>query len=241
MKLRCSGKTATATMGFTGIVEEMGDVISMEEVASMSKWDGSVGKGYHLTVESKVVLQDATMGCSIAVNGTCLTVTAFDQATGIFTVGVTPETLRLTNLKALKKGDKVNLERAMSAADRNSGHNVQGHVEGTGQVKGYVAVDGTSLTVCEVNNEEGYFTFMLVQHTQNHVIMPLKAIGDEVNLEPDVLGKYAAQAAGRRYEEMSQRLVALEAQLSLLKRCGIIFAASAVAGALFVGATRQKN
>ena len=122
-------------MGFTGIVEEMGVVISMEEVASMNKWDGSVGKGYHLTVESKVVLQDATMGCSIAVNGTCLTVTAFDQATGIFTVGVTPETLRLTNLKALKKGDKVNLERAMSAADRNSGHNVQGHVEGTGQVK----------------------------------------------------------------------------------------------------------
>ena len=107
--------------------------------------------------------------------------------------------------------------------------------------KGYVAVDGTSLTVCEVNNEEGYFTFMLVQHTQNHVIMPLKVIGDEVNLEPDVLGKYAAQAAGRRYDEMSQRLVALEAQLSLLKRCGIIFAASAVAGALFVGATRQKN
>ena len=79
-------------MTFTGIVEEMGDVVSMVEVGDLVLWDGSTGKGHNLTIKCTKCVEDAELGCSIAVNGTCLTVTEFDTATGIFTVGVAPET-----------------------------------------------------------------------------------------------------------------------------------------------------
>lgn len=189
-------------MMFTGIVEEIGAVAAMREV------DG----GWALTLKAGVALEGAKLGDSIAINGTCLTVT--DLQPGHFTVGCSPETLRRTNLGDLTPGDRVNLERSLAADGRIGGHFVQGHVDGTGTIaafreegdslwvtvnaapevvryvvpKGYIAVDGTSLTVVDVL-EDG-FTFMLVAYTQQHIILPHKQIGDRVNLEVDVVGKY---------------------------------------------------
>ncbi len=210
---------------FTGIVEEIGHVVSLTKSASITLWDGSTGEGWVLVVSCKLALEGAYLGCSIAVNGTCLTATALSADT--FTVGCAPETMRLTNLVDLRAGAPVNLERSARADGRNSGHYVQGHVDGTGSVaarwvegdslwvrvaapapllryivpKGYIACDGASLTVCEVVPPAsddpaalGSFTFMLIAYTQKHIVMPLKAVGDRVNLEVDVQGKLAERA-----------------------------------------------
>lgn len=187
---------------FTGIVEEMGTVESLSEITG----------GWSLTVRAPVVLDGARRGDSLAVNGTCLTVTALTPNS--FTVGLSPETLRRTDLGDLRPGDEVNLERSLAANGRLGGHFVQGHVDGTGVIrafrpegdslwvtvevsptllryivpKGYIAVDGVSLTVVEVFPEA--FTFMLVAYTQQNITLPRKAVGSRVNLEVDVLGKY---------------------------------------------------
>ncbi|KAE8683579.1 Riboflavin synthase [Hibiscus syriacus] len=192
---------------FTGIVEEMG------EVKQLGKADHG---GFDLKILAKTVLQDAHLGDSIAVNGTCLTVTDFDTHSGEFTVGLAPETLRKTSLSELKPGSLVNLERAIQPTGRMGGHFVQGHVDGTGVIvgkevekdslwikvkadkkllkyvvpKGFIAVDGTSLTVVDVFEEELCFNFMLVDYTQHKVVIPLKEVGQKVNLEVDILGKY---------------------------------------------------
>ena len=215
-------------MVFTGIVEEQGVVSSLQKVSDLRLWDGSTGEGWKLTVKAKLALVDAYIGCSIAVNGVCLTVTAFDAES--FEVGLAPETVRLTNLMDLSLGSAVNLERSMAAEGRNSGHYVQGHVDDCGTItnfaregdslwvtiaaepavldfivqKGYIAVDGTSLTVCKVDRLQGWFNLMLVQHTQQVIIMPQKEIGDRVNLEVDVTGKYAAAATERLGRELQQ-------------------------------------
>eukprot|EP00435_Cladocopium_sp_Y103_P055219 s1348_g18.t1 len=189
-------------MVFTGIVEEMGVVASVERKADLEMWDGSKSEGFVLKIKCKVALQGAYIGCSIAVNGTCLTVTQFDSEA--FEVNCAPETLRRTDLGDLKTGDLVNLERSMAATDRNSGHFVQGHVDEAGKIlkftpegdslwvrislsdeilpfvipKGYIAVDGTSLTVCEVNRKEKWFNLMLIAHTQKCIVIPKKKVGE---------------------------------------------------------------
>ncbi|KAI8321729.1 Lumazine-binding protein [Martensiomyces pterosporus] len=197
---------------FTGIVECMGKVI---EFASLDTTE-SGGNGASLAISgAKDILADCHLGDSIAINGTCLTVTEFTEDT--FKVGVAPETLSRTNLGQLKAGDPVNLERALAAGHRFGGHFVQGHIDTTAEItsitpdansiwfkfrvgdpklmpyiipKGFIAIDGTSLTVCEVNDEEAWFTIMLIAYSQSHVIMPTKKIGDRVNIEADMLGKY---------------------------------------------------
>eukprot|EP00746_Dinoflagellata_sp_MGD_P131017 gnl/MRDRNA2_/MRDRNA2_64850_c0_seq1.p1 gnl/MRDRNA2_/MRDRNA2_64850_c0~~gnl/MRDRNA2_/MRDRNA2_64850_c0_seq1.p1 ORF type:complete len:244 (+),score=50.75 gnl/MRDRNA2_/MRDRNA2_64850_c0_seq1:66-797(+) len=205
-------------MVFTGIVEEMGTVIKVDRKADLEMWDGSKAEGFVIGVKCKTALEDAYIGCSISVNGTCLTATQLDSDS--FEVNCSNETLAKTDLGDLGVGDKVNLERSMRANDRNSGHVVQGHVDGTGKIlefrpdgdslwvkislpsdlipfvvpKGYIAVDGTSLTVCDVNAAEGWFNLMLIAHTQKCIVVPLKKIGERVNLEADCLGKYAASA-----------------------------------------------
>ena len=187
---------------FTGIVEEIGIVQELKEIAA----------GWSLTVSAQIVLEGVQLGDSIAVNGTCLSVTHLTDHT--FTVGLAPETLRRTNLGDLHPGDGVNLERSLAANGRVDGHFVQGHVDGTGVIrsfepegdsvwvtvetppellhyivpKGFVAVDGISLTVVDVL--EDAFTFMLIAHTQQHVTLPKKPVGGRVNLEVDILGKY---------------------------------------------------
>ncbi|KAG8468579.1 hypothetical protein KFE25_013662 [Diacronema lutheri] len=221
---------------FSGIVEEMGRVESLAERTDMKLWDGTIGSGWELAVRGSTVLDGATQGCSIAVNGVCLTVVDFDAGSGVFRVGLAPETLRRTNLNpaALKAGDAVNLERALPADGRNSGHFVQGHVDAVGELvsltpdgdslwvvvkaprslmkyivpKGFIAVDGTSLTVCDVDYAASTFSFMLIGYTQQHVVIPQKSAGLTVNLEADVIGKYVE----RSLAGLSERVAALEAK-----------------------------
>jgi len=161
--------------------------------------------------------------------------------------GLAPETLLRTNLGDLVPGSPVNLERSMASNGRNSGHMVQGHVDGTGTIvakwkdgdslwvrvqtspeiahslvpKGYIAVDGTSLTIVDVDVAECTFTFMLVAYTQQKIIIPGKVIGDRVNLEPDVLGKYADNAVRHALSSINARLVAAErsARLAVALSC----------------------
>lgn len=225
---------------FSGIVEEMGVVESLAERTDMKLWDGTTGSGWELAVRGAKVLEGATDGCSIAVNGVCLTVVNFDPTLGLFIVGLAPETLRRTNLNpsSLKAGDPVNLERALPADGRNSGHFVQGHVDAVGELvsltpdgdslwvvvkapsevmkyivpKGFIAVDGTSLTVCDVDYSANTFSFMLIGYTQQHVVIPKKSAGLTVNLEADVIGKYVE----RSLSGLESRVAALEAKLGQL-------------------------
>eukprot|EP01041_Mallomonas_annulata_P013140 gene13140-27791_t len=211
----------------------MGSVIILNQKKDMTIWDGSVCEGVELEIEGKIVLGDAYVGCSIAVNGVCLTVTSFNNDQ--FTVGLAPETLRRSNLGLLAPGDAVNLERALRADGRNSGHFVQGHVDCTGKIiqkwreneslwmkiqvpkeymkfivaKGFIAIDGTSLTICEVDNTENWFTYMLISHTQQSVIQAKKDINELVNVEVDVLSKMVDQSLSglsSRVEKIEQQI-----------------------------------
>ncbi|KAL0747554.1 hypothetical protein Bca101_029556 [Brassica carinata] len=138
--------------------------------------------GFDLKIGARVVLEDVKLGDSISVNGTCLTVTDFDAEE--FTVGLSPETLRKTSLEELERGSPVNLERALQPVSRMGGHVVHGHVDGTGVIVS-MEVEGDSLWV-----KESCFDFMLVAYTQQKVVIPTKKIGQEVNLEVDIMGKY---------------------------------------------------
>ncbi|KAJ2744882.1 Riboflavin synthase alpha chain [Coemansia sp. BCRC 34301] len=197
---------------FTGIVECMGSVVEFAALDTTA----AGGNGASLAISgAKQILGDCHLGDSIAINGTCLTVTEF--ADDVFKVGVAPETLSRTNLGQLLKGDPVNLERALAAGHRFGGHFVQGHIDSTAEIveitpdansiwyklrvtdpklmpyiipKGFIAMDGTSLTVCDVSDDEAWFTIMMIAYTQAHVIMPTKKVGDLVNIEVDMLGKY---------------------------------------------------
>lgn len=207
-------------MVFTGIVEEIGTVDSIENLQSA---DGGVS----LVVQAKVALDGVQIGDSIAVNGTCLTITQLTAST--FTFGLAPETLRRTNLGNLTSGTKVNLERGMSAASRYGGHVVQAHIDCTGTIteiekekdallftigiprefmklvveRGYIAVDGASLTVCAINDDENTFSFMMIPHTQANVVTANRVIGDLVNIEVDITGKYIDRILAARLKQTS--------------------------------------
>ncbi len=187
---------------FTGIIEEVGRVLAIDVARPQ---DG-------LIIAASKVVADARPGDSIAVNGACLTVTTCTGAQ--FTVGVMPETLRRTNLGDLTPGDKVNLERPLQPHSRLGGHFVQGHVDGLGLIsgvdadgtaldvwieaqpdilryvveKGFIAIDGASLTVTKVNDTG--LGVALIPFTQEHVTPRLFTPGCQVNLEVDVLAKY---------------------------------------------------
>lgn len=187
---------------FTGIVEELGSVRDCRRD----------GDGYALSIDCATVLEGTILGDSIAVNGVCLTVTELDSKG--FMTGLAPETRKRTNLESLVNGSKVNLERSVTPSTRMGGHFVQGHVDAAGIIKefrrdedalwvsitapdelmryvvqkGYITLDGTSLTVVDVG--ENWFNVTLVAYTQSHIVMPGKKIGDRVNIEVDVLGKY---------------------------------------------------
>lgn len=180
-----------------------------------------------MKINAKTVLEGVNLGDSIAVNGTCLTVTEFDTQLSEFSIGLSPETLRKTSLIELKAGSLVNLERALQPVSRMGGHIVQGHVDGTGEIvsmepegdslwikvktsrdllkyvvpKGFIAVDGTSLTVVDVFDDEDCFNFMLVSYTQQKVVIPLKKVGQKVNLEVDILGKYVERLLSSGFVE----------------------------------------
>ena len=183
---------------FTGIVEEVGTV---REAAQ--------GR---LAISACIVMPTLEVGGSINVNGTCLTVTTLRS--DVFTVDVVPETLRRTNLGLLRNDCAVNLERPLRADGRLDGHIVQGHVDGTGTIgeisddgealmvridvaaqlaryvveKGFIAVDGVSLTV--VHCDEAGFSVTVIPHTREHTIFGFSRVGDAVNIEIDILAKY---------------------------------------------------
>ncbi len=190
---------------FTGIVEELGTIESVEDQ----------GDAIRLTVTAALVLEDASLGDSISVNGCCLTVAAKTGDT--WTADVMQETLDRTSLSGLRPGDRVNLERAVTVDKRLGGHIVQGHVDGIGRVarrspsehwelvevempgelakflvdKGSISVDGVSLTVVEAGADR--FTVSLIPETLARTTLGLRQPGDRVNLEVDVLAKYVAK------------------------------------------------
>ncbi|KAH8732269.1 hypothetical protein GQ44DRAFT_735201 [Phaeosphaeriaceae sp. PMI808] len=208
---------------FTGLVETIGTVATLEELDKTA----SGGGGTSLTISDCAdILGDAHLGDSISVNGTCLTVTEFDKSS--FKIGCAPETLRRTNLGSLKQGSKVNLERAVSANTRMGGHFVQGHVDTTATIqsvtpdgnaltfrfkpqdpavlryiveKGYVTIDGASLTVTKVQDgPDGWWEVMLIAYTQEKVVTASKKPGEDVNVEVDQVGKYVEKSVAGYFE-----------------------------------------
>ena len=187
---------------FTGIVEELGEIVAIEHGVESAV----------LRVRGPLVTSDATAGSSIAVNGVCLTVVEHDGQS--FSVDVMAETLNRSSLGSLRAGSKVNLERAMAASTRFGGHIVQGHVDGTAQIlarlpgdnwevvqltlppelsryvveKGSITVDGVSLTVSAITDDT--FSVSLIPTTLELTTLGHKAVGDPVNLEVDVIAKY---------------------------------------------------
>lgn len=198
---------------FTGIVEERGEVIDLHVLpAGQSQQQVS-----RLTVRGPIVTSDARPGDSIAVNGCCLTVVQADRQHGTFSVDVIQETLRRTSLGKVEPGTPVNLERAVKAETRLSGHLVQGHVDGTGMLlerqddggevllwvgvpselakyiapKGSIAVEGVSLTVVDVRDRpDPAFSIALIPTTLELTTLGQVGPGDAVNLEVDVIAKY---------------------------------------------------
>ncbi len=188
---------------FTGIIEELGVVRDARTDAA---------QGNYVTIACRNVVEDAKLGDSIAVNGVCLTVTEY--AADNFTIGVSPETFRSTNLGQLHRGAPVNLERSLAFGGRMGGHYVQGHVDGVGTIttivpegdslrvtikppaallpyiveKGYIAVDGTSLTIAERHADS--FTIALIDYSRQKVILGRQQPGALVNLEVDIMAKY---------------------------------------------------
>jgi len=196
---------------FTGIVEEIGQVVSL--------------KGHRLTVSAHKVLQGIEQGASIAVNGTCLTITGFDTTS--FTIDIMGETFKRTNLGNLKLGDHINLEGALTLSKGLGGHLVQGHVDATGRVqfiekldesllitiaappqvmryiveKGFVAVDGISLTV--VGRTESSFSVSIVGFTRENTTLGQIKAGNMVNIEADIIAKYVEQFIADKKEGIS--------------------------------------
>jgi len=186
---------------FTGIVEEIGRVIS-------------IGTG-SLVVAAGQVVRGMALGQSMAVNGVCLTITRFDSSS--FSVDVMPETLNRTNLGGLLPGDRINLERPLALGGQVGGHLVQGHVDATGRLaatvpdgeafiitieappevmryvveKGFIAIDGISLTVTA--GSDSSFQVSMVDFTRQHTILGERKVGDQVNLEVDIIAKYVEQ------------------------------------------------
>ena len=187
---------------FTGIIEGLGTVRGIQPS----------GEGCKLTVDADFVLSETRLGDSIAVNGACLTAVALNDRN--FTVDVSPETMSRTTFGRIRVGDRVNLERALRLSDRLDGHLVSGHIDGMGALadrkvrsnailltfrasraltrymipKGSVAVDGVSLTINAVTDDG--FGVSIIPHTARLTTVGMKAVGDPVNIETDMIGKY---------------------------------------------------
>jgi len=194
---------------FTGLVEEVGRVSELE-----------AGEMFRLSLSARRTVEDTRVGDSVSVNGVCLTVNELDGETLVF--NAMPETLRRSALGSLVEGSAVNLERAMSPADRFGGHIVQGHVDGVGEVrdvrreggaeiwefgapeavlryvveKGSICVDGISLTVVSVRDTS--FTVSILPQTRANTNLKELGVGDRVNLEADVVAKYVERLLGPR-------------------------------------------
>ncbi|UOW66483.1 riboflavin synthase [Paraclostridium bifermentans] len=193
---------------FTGIVEEIGTITHIKNGVKSSK----------LIINCNKVLETTEIGDSICTNGVCLTVTNINK--GTFEADVMAETIRKSNLNTLKIGSKVNLERALSLSTRLGGHLVSGHIDGIGYIKdlkkedsaiwitiktsgdilryivykGSITIDGISLTIAYVDDD--VFKVSIIPHTLQQTILSSKNIGDSVNLECDMIGKYVEKLLG---------------------------------------------
>lgn len=193
---------------FTGIVEEIGEIKSIKKGSKSSV----------LTIKASKVLEDTAIGDSIMTNGVCLTVT--DMSAGEFKADVMAETLNRTALNSLTQGSRLNLERALNLQTRLGGHMVSGHIDGTGIIKnfrkddnavwvtieteekllryiiekGSIAIDGISLTVATVSDKD--FQVSIIPHTADETTLLSHKIGDQVNLEVDLIGKYVEKLLG---------------------------------------------
>jgi riboflavin synthase len=195
---------------FTGIIEETGIIQKVSRGTSSAK----------LEIRAHKVLEDLKVGDSINTNGACLTVTRFDQHS--MEVDVMTETMNRTNLRLLQPGSEVNLERALQVSSRLGGHMVSGHIDGTGIItsfrrediatwvnihadkeimrymifKGSVALDGISLTVAKVSSNS--FDVSIIPHTSRETALLRKKVGDEINIECDIIGKYVEKFLANR-------------------------------------------
>jgi len=191
---------------FTGIVEELGTVVSVIDS--------------RLKIKADRVIKDLSLGDSVSVNGTCLTATSYTNKT--FTVELSPETFRRTNFSSVEEGAILNLERALTANARLGGHIVQGHIDACGQIssirqegesiivnikapkslmryiaeKGFIAIDGISLTI--VKKFSSSFTVSVIPYTLENTTMKRHQLKDTVNLEVDILAKYVESLINSR-------------------------------------------
>ena len=195
---------------FTGLIEDVGKIVSLR----------LGGRAAALTVKTRLSVRAMELGASIAVNGACLTVVK--KGRSAFTVDMSPETLKRTNLKEIRGGSLVNIERPMRLNDRLGGHMVTGHVDGVATLasiekkgeftffkfrvprrlgaflvsKGSVAVDGISLTVNECGPRQ--FSVVIIPFTLRHTNLRARRVGDKVNIETDLIGKYVRNLMKRR-------------------------------------------
>ncbi|SCZ91517.1 BZ3500_MvSof-1268-A1-R1_Chr1-2g01461 [Microbotryum saponariae] len=228
---------------FTGLVEILGTVSSIHPTTEF--------EGFSFVISNaQEILDDCKLGDSFAVNGCCLTVTEWDTKEGWFKVGLSNETLQRTDLGSIKVGSRVNLERAMAGHGRFGGHFVQGHVDTVAQLlsitpdgdsirllfslplsfyyslipKGYIALDGTSLTLTHLSipregdeyytdGQTGLFGVMLVQHTQSRTVVAFKQVGDKVAVECDVVGKGVEAIVRNVLQSGGEQNGALEAMI----------------------------
>ncbi|OGP51371.1 MAG: riboflavin synthase subunit alpha [Deltaproteobacteria bacterium RBG_13_43_22] len=200
---------------FTGLVEGQGEILRIEK-----KRDNAL-----LSIRPGFLWEEKKVGESISVNGVCLTAAVWIGDS--FSVDISEETLTRSNLGGLKVGDQVNLERALHLSDRLGGHWVTGHIDGTGRIlkkelqesffslkisfskslrpfiveKGSIAVDGVSLTVNQVGEKD--FNLTIIPHTAAQTTLTRKNIGEAVNLETDLIGKYVYQFLSRKGEDKS--------------------------------------
>ena len=210
---------------FTGIIEELGVVKSIAI-------NGASGC---ITIKAKKVLEGTQLGDSIAVNGTCLTVTSIDSDG--FSADVMAETVKRTSLSQVGKGDLVNLERAMILNGRFGGHIVSGHIDGTGTItkytkeenaiwvtikapdeildliveKGSICIDGISLTVATVSDQD--FQVSIIPHTAKETTLIHKKVGSLVNLENDIVGKYIKKLMENNQEEQAKKASGLTMEM----------------------------
>ncbi len=216
---------------FTGIIEELGVVKSIAI-------NGASGC---ITIKAQKVLEGTKLGDSIAVNGTCLTVTSINSDG--FSADVMAETVRRTSLSQVGKGDMVNLERAMILNGRFGGHIVSGHIDGTGTItkytkeenaiwvtikapdeildliveKGSICIDGISLTVATVSDRD--FQVSIIPHTAKETTLIHKKVGSLVNLENDIVGKYIKKLMENKQEEQAKKASGLT--MEMLEEYGI--------------------
>ena len=187
---------------FTGIVEELGNISQIKNTDT----------GKQFTITAKAIMDDLKVGDSVSLNGVCLTVITYDESS--FNLDLVKETLKKSNLGDLKKGNSVNLERAITLSTRLGGHILQGHVETVGVImdkvpsgdgatlsvgidpgfmrycisKGSIALDGVSLTIASMS--ENIIKIALIPHTLEMTTLGLKDVGDSLNIETDIIGKY---------------------------------------------------